>query len=161
AAHGNRVDDAAHGLWSPLVEHAPLCAGGRRRPRACPTSCGAIGERLDVDVLLVHAHDRQSERDAIVMPDGDARTAWLTRANDVPTRTDKMRDVANRGVRDGAVRIIREDRLAARGFLSAHHPIVRSLDAIERHVAVDLARGAEDRRLHPGEIESWCRIERA
>src|SRR3979411_2506019 len=71
-------------------------------------------ERLDVQVLLVHAENRPAKTNALVVPALDSRRSGLRRADDVPARRDQMHDVAKRRHDvHGAVRVIRENRAAS------------------------------------------------
>ena len=149
ALHLDRVDDRRHRLPRAVVEVA--ARGGNGSAGLYP---------LDVDVLLVHAHDRQAERDALVMADRHAGTRGLARADHVPARTDEMRDVPNRRMRDRAVWIVREDRFAGARLLPADDPVVRTLDALKRDVLIRTANAAERCVVETGEVEAGYGVER-
>src|SRR6185436_15466981 len=115
------VDDRLDGLPPAVV--AVAARRGNRFARR---------DLLDIHILLVHANNRQPERDAIVMADRHARARGLPGADDVPARTYEVRDIADGRMRDRAMWIVRENRLAASRLLSAHDPVVRSVQTLKR-----------------------------
>ena len=115
--------------------------------------------KLDNDVLLIHVDDGETEGDALVMPDRDAGARRLARPDDVPARRHEVRDIAHPRICDRAMRIVREDRLPTRRFPSAHDPVVRAFDPIERDVRVDLRHAPERVLIQTVEIETRYGIE--
>ena len=107
--HGDRVADRAHRL-----PRAPVAILRRvRRVRA-----------VDVEILAVRVEDGEPPRSVLVVPDGDAGDHRLAAADHVPPRRDQVHEVAKRRRGDRAVRVVRHERAAAQGAMSADHPVV-------------------------------------
>ncbi|CAA9342070.1 MAG: hypothetical protein AVDCRST_MAG90-2033 [uncultured Microvirga sp.] len=102
------------------------------------TGAGAIAaiRLIDIDVFLVGVEDRETEGDPAVVPDGDARHGRLPRPNGVEARRGEMDEVAQRGHRVRAVRVVCEDRAAGVGSAAMDDPVVRPLPlGVPDHVA--------------------------
>src|SRR6516162_8168037 len=87
---------------------------------------------LDVEILLVDSENGEAPGDLLVVARGDARQCGLDGANDIPTRGAEVDDIAQRGLRDHAMRIVGEHWLAARGESAGHRPIVAFLERARR-----------------------------
>src|SRR5207237_10830092 len=144
--HGNRVHDPPDRTPSPTGAVAPQ------------TGSAARAHLLDVDVLLVHADHREAEAHPLVVAGGDAGKRGLAGADHVPTRPDEMREVAQRRQAEGAMGIVREQRLSGRRTGPAYDPVVRPFDPAIAHVPVGLGYGTES-DAHEVEPGGW--IERA
>ena len=84
-----------------------------------------VGTRLvDVEVFLIDRKNRQTECDALVVADRDAGQRRFAGADDVQSRRDQMRRIAQRRHRVTAMRIVRENWPAGIGALRRDDPVV-------------------------------------
>ena len=109
---GTTVVSTHRPRYSHLMRVRRVRPARRRRPR-CPA-----------------ANARHPPRHPIVVPDDDAWQPGRGRADDVPAGRVQVDEVAKRRVREGAMRIVREQRRAGRRPRAAHHPCVRTGAAI-------------------------------
>jgi len=116
AGYAQRVDLAPQRLPAAAIE----VASHLRRRRAC----GTRPDRFHVDVLLVHADDGEAERHAVVVAGRDPGNARLARANDIPARPHQVREVPQRRVLHGPMRIVGQQWLARCRLGATHHPVV-------------------------------------
>ena len=94
---------------------------------------------LDVHVGLVGADDGQPPGDAPVVSDGDPGKHRLGRTDGGPAGRVQVHDVAERRVGHPAMRVVGDDRMAARGAASVDRPVVAprggfSRAEVERHL---------------------------
>ena len=147
---------------APLIEEF-LAADHHRRPSGLRPVLQRIGriELLDVQILLVEAENSESPGDVLVVAEGDSRQARFAGANDIPSRSDEMNHVAQRGQREYAVRVIGKQRLAARGQRAGDRPVVASLARLagELDALVAADQILEQIGREPGEIDARRRIQ--
>ena len=79
---------------------------------------------VHVKVFLVDWEDRQSERDLVVVADGNTRQCGLTGTDHVEVRGDEMDQVAQRRYRMATVWVVRQNRPARRSAFRGDDPIV-------------------------------------
>ena len=82
------------------------------------------GRRIEVEILLIDAEDREAERDALVVANGDAGQGRFAGADDVEPRRHEVRDVAQRRHGVAAVGVVGEHGLAALGAGRCDDPVV-------------------------------------
>ena len=132
---GVLVDDGAvarelqRDLLGGLALHLDLLLEDAHRLEALAMAV-AIGPAffglVDVDILLIGREDGKAEGDLAVMADRDAGHGRLPCPDGVEAGRREMHEVAQGRHRMGAVRIIGEDRPAARGAAAVDHPVVRA-----------------------------------
>jgi hypothetical protein len=82
---------------------------------------------LDVQVLLVDAHDREAEGHPVIVPGGHPGEGGLARADHVPPRPHEVNEVAQAGEPQAPVGVVGEERLARGREGPVHHPVVAPL----------------------------------
>ncbi|SPF35622.1 hypothetical protein SBA4_1720003 [Candidatus Sulfopaludibacter sp. SbA4] len=161
--HGS-VDGVAQrdGLDAAALHGQFLLVGLELLPRAAvAVFVGAIGiDGFDVEVLLIDAHDGESESDALVVAESDAGQSGLARSDGVPPGPDQVHGLAQGRQLHGAVRIVGEDGMSGGGHGSVHHPVVAALLGRQAHGSHGLAVGGEDVGGDRGKVEAWGNLER-
>ena len=94
---------------------------------------------LDVEILLIDADDRKTERHALVVAEGDAGQRRLAGADGIPAGAHQVHGLAQRGDLHRAVRVVGQQRLAGGGHGAVHHPVVAALFGGKSHGAGKLA----------------------
>src|SRR5262245_16487561 len=106
-----------------------------------------------VEVLLVNADDGEAEADAFVVPGGYSGQSRLARSDHIPSRADKVNQIAQTRQRYRAMGIISQNRFASCGHRSVNHPVVAAVVWIERHGTAGGVRGGENSRINASQIK--------
>src|SRR5579864_5418741 len=77
-----------------------------------------------IEILLIHAKDRETPRESLIVSDADAGKAGFSRAQRIPAWSVQVHHISEGWVYDLPVRIIGDDRHSCRGFGSTNNPVV-------------------------------------
>ena len=106
------------------LEDFPLLA------HALPAFVGLVSQRIggvegfEIKILLVDPEYGEAPSDALVVPYRDSGQAGLAGADHIPTRRNEVHDVAQRGSRDGTMRVIGQQRTSAFGKGAGNNPVI-------------------------------------
>ena len=82
------------------------------------------GRRIEIEILLIDAEDREAEGDALVVANGDAGQGRFAGADDVEPGGHEVGDVAQRRHRVATVGVVGEHGLGALGARRCDDPVV-------------------------------------